>query len=75
MITYNLGTGQGHSVLKIVNALSKVSGKDIPCRVTDRRPGDIDELYADPTLAAKELGWRANRDLETMCQELNIVSS
>lgn len=69
VVTYNLGTGQGHSVLEIVNTLAKISGRKIPYRFTDRRPGDIDILYADPSLAAKELDWRAERDLETMCQD------
>jgi UDP-glucose 4-epimerase len=69
VVTYNLGTGRGYSVLEIVDTFARASGKAIPYRFADRRPGDIDMFYADPTLAAKELDWRAERDLETMCKD------
>lgn len=66
---WNLGTGQGYSVLQIIQAFEKASGKSIPYRIVPRRPGDIAACYADPTKAATELGWRANRDLFTMMSE------
>ena len=66
---YNLGTGRGYSVLELVRAMEKASGRNIPYRVTERRPGDISVCYADPSLAEKELGWTASRDLETMCRD------
>lgn len=67
--TYNLGTGNGYSVLDMVKAFSKVSGKEIPYEVKKRRPGDIATCYADPALAEKELGWKAERGLDEMCED------
>ena len=67
VVTYNLGTGQGYSVLEVVAAFEKASGKQIAYQITDRRPGDIAACYADPTLARSELGWSASRGLEQMC--------
>ncbi len=67
VVTYNLGTGQGYSVLEVIAAFEKASGKPIPYQLADRRPGDIAACYADPTLAKSELGWVANRGLEEMC--------
>ncbi|GAA5317589.1 MAG: UDP-glucose 4-epimerase GalE [Candidatus Pelagadaptatus aseana] len=64
--TYNLGTGQGYSVLDIVNAFSQVSGKPVPYRIEARRPGDIAECFANPELAERELGWKAELGLERM---------
>jgi len=69
VVTYNLGTGKGYSVLEMVNAFRKVTGKSIPYRIVDRRPGDIASCYADPSKANKELGWKATRGLEEMCQD------
>ena len=69
VVTYNLGTGKGYSVLEMVNAFRKVTGKPIPYKIVDRRPGDIASCYADPSKANKELGWRATRGLEEMCQD------
>jgi len=69
VVTYNLGTGKGYSVLEMVNAFRKVTGKPIPYRIVDRRPGDIASCYADPSKANKELGWKATRGLEEMCQD------
>lgn len=63
---WNLGTGQGYSVLQIVRAFEAASRRTIPYRVTSRRAGDIAECYANPTKAATELGWHAHRDLSTM---------
>lgn len=66
---YNLGTGKGYSVLDVIHAYSKAAGKDIPYVIKPRRAGDIAECYADSTLAYKELGWRAERDLDEMCED------
>ena len=65
----NLGTGQGYSVLEIVNAFEHSSDSYIPYRITDRRPGDIAACWADPTLAQSLYGWRAERDLDQMCAD------
>ena len=69
VVIYNLGTGNGYSVLDMVVAFEKASGKNVPYQIVDRRPGDIAQCFADPTLAAKELGWRAIRGLEEMCED------
>jgi len=65
-VHYNLGTGTGYSVLEMVQAAREASGKEIACEILARRAGDIAECYADPTLAADELGWRAERGLDAM---------
>ncbi len=67
--TYNLGTGTGYSVLDIVKAFSKACGHEVPYEICPRRPGDIAECYADPSKAAEELGWRAERGIEEMCED------
>jgi len=67
--SYNLGTGTGYSVLDVVKAFEKVTGKKIPYQFTGRRPGDIDKCYADPTKAYHELGWKAEKKLEDMCRD------
>ena len=67
--TYNLGTGQGYSVLDIIKAFSKASGKEIPYKIVDRRSGDIAISFADPSKAEKELGWKAEKNLEDMCKD------
>ena len=69
VVTYNLGAGRGYSVLEMVNAFEKVSGKKIPYRITERRAGDIALCYADPSLAKKELGWYAERGIDEMCDD------
>lgn len=69
VLTLNLGTGVGYSVLDIVKAFEKASGRPIPYEIVARRPGDIATCYADPTLAAQELGWRAERGIEEMCAD------
>ena len=69
VVTYNLGTGKGYSVLEMVNAFSRASGKKINYRISARRPGDIGCCYADPTLAFTELGWKAERGIDKMCED------
>jgi UDP-glucose 4-epimerase len=64
---YNLGTGKGNSVLEVVQAFSKASGREIAYQLTERRPGDIAECFADPGKAFIELGWKAERGMEEMC--------
>jgi len=66
---WNLGTGKGSSVLEVVAAFEAASGRPIPYEVRERRPGDIAASYADPALAAAELGWAAERDLSQMCAD------
>jgi UDP-glucose 4-epimerase len=68
-LTVNLGTGQGYSVMDVLKAYGDVIGRSIPYQVVDRRPGDIATCYADPTLAEKLLGWKAERSLEQMCAD------
>ena len=69
LVTYNLGTGKGYSVLEIIHNLEKVIKKQIPYKIVERRPGDIDSCYADVTKAREELGWEAVRELDKMCQD------
>lgn len=64
---YNLGTGCGSSVLQMIKAFERASGRAVPYRVVARRPGDIAVCYADPSLARRELGWSAQRTIEQMC--------
>ena len=66
---YNLGTGTGYSVLDVVHAFEEVTGIEIPYTITERRPGDIAEYYADPGKANRELGWRAEKDIFAMCRD------
>ncbi|WP_045858042.1 UDP-glucose 4-epimerase GalE [Teredinibacter purpureus] len=68
-LTYNLGTGQGYSVLEIVKAFEAASGRKVPYQISPRRTGDIAECYADPALAANELGWKAEYTIERMVQD------
>ena len=68
---YNIGTGVGYSVLDIVNAYEKATGIKINYIIAPRRPGDIDECYADPTKAAEVLGWKAEYNIEDMCRDAN----
>lgn len=68
-VTANLGTGKGHSVLELVRAFERASGRAVPIEIVGRRPGDIDACYADVTLANELLGWRATRDLDAMCAD------
>lgn len=69
VVTYNLGTGKGYSVFDVLNAFSRVVGREIPYQVVQRRPGDIAMCYADPTRARQEMGWTAQRDLDQMCAD------
>lgn len=69
LIIVNLGTGHGYSVLDMVHAFEKVTGKTIPYKIMPRRPGDIDECYADPTLAKELLGFEAQFGIEEMCRD------
>lgn len=69
LVTYNLGTGNGYSVLDMVKAFSKASGKDIAYKIVGRRPGDIAMCYADPDKAKVELGWEAKYKLDEMCED------
>ena len=64
---YNLGTGRGYSVLEVVHAFEKAWGKELPWKFLERRPGDLPVSYADPSKAERELGWKAERDLDVMC--------
>jgi UDP-glucose 4-epimerase len=68
-VTANLGTGRGHSVLELVRAFERASGRAVPVEIVGRRPGDIDACYADVALANELLGWRATRDLDAMCTD------
>ncbi len=67
---YNLGTGQGYSVLEMVKAFEQASGREIPYNIVARRPGDIATSYADPAKANRELNWRAMKGLDEMCADL-----
>ena len=69
LVTYNLGTGNGYSVLDMVNAFSKASGREVAYKIVDRRPGDVAMCYADPKKANEELGWSAKYNIEDMCND------
>ncbi len=69
LVTVNLGTGQGYSVLDMVAAFGKASGRPIPYQIVERRPGDIAACYADPANAFEVLGWKAEKTLEDMCAD------
>lgn len=66
---YNLGTGRGTSVLELINAFAKVNNIDIPYEMVERRPGDLATYYADPSKAEKELGWKAELDIDDMVRD------
>ena len=68
-LTVNLGTGRGVSVLELVRAFERASGRPVPFEMVSRRSGDVAEVYADPTLARRLLGWRAELDLDDMCRD------
>lgn len=67
--TFNLGTGKGTSVLELIDALEKASGKTITCQFGERRTGDIATVFADPTRARLELGWVATKTIQEMCED------
>lgn len=69
LFIYNLGTGKGYSVLDVVKAFEKASGVKIPYKIGPRRDGDIATCYSDPSKAERELGWKAQRDIEEMCED------
>lgn len=69
LVTYNLGTGNGYSVLDMVKSFSEASGQDVPYKIVDRRPGDVAKCYADPTKANLELGWKAKYGVKEMCED------
>jgi UDP-glucose 4-epimerase len=70
VVTYNLGTGHGYSVLDVVKAFERASGREIPYRITDRRPGDVATSYADPSKAERKLDWKAERGIDEMCADV-----
>ena len=67
VVIYNLGTGKGYSVIDVIKAFSKASGKEIPYEIGPRRAGDIATCYAEPSFAEKELGWKAVKNIDDMC--------
>lgn len=67
---WNLGTGQGSSVLEVIDSFARISGRPIPYEIVDRRPGDVAENYANPEKARLELGWKAERGLEQMVEDM-----
>lgn len=69
VVTYNLGTGHGSSVLDVIKAFEEANSVNIPYEIAPRRPGDAAICFADPTKAEKELEWKAERDLQTMCRD------
>lgn len=69
LVTYNLGTGVGYSVMDIIHNYEKACGKKLPYVIDPRRPGDIAVTYADPGKAFKELGWKAERGIDKMCED------
>lgn len=69
ILTVNLGTGNGYSVLDLVKAFEKASGRVIPYQIVNRRVGDIASCYADPTYAERRLGWKAESGLDEMCED------
>ena len=70
LFTFNLGTGNGYSVLDMVKAMEKACGHEIKYKMGERRPGDIATCYSDASLAEKEMGWKATRGLDEMCSDL-----
>ena len=69
VMTVNLGTGKGYSVLEMIRAFELASARPIPYRITARRPGDVAQCYADAALAESLLGWRAEHGLDAMCRD------
>lgn len=67
---YNLGTGNGYSVLEVIHAFDKACGRELPYKIKPRRPGDIAACYADASKAQRELGWKAELDIDDMCSSL-----
>merc|ERR1712083_431526 len=67
-IIHNLGSGRGFSVLQMVKAFEKASGKSVPYKIVDRRPGDLATVIANPAKAKADFGWEVKRKLEVMCE-------
>jgi UDP-glucose 4-epimerase len=67
--TYNLGTGEGHSVLEVIATYEEASGRPIPYEIVERRPGDVAASWADVKKAERELGWKTEHDLFAMCAD------
>ena len=72
---FNLGTGRGYSVLEMIEAMKRASGRPLPYEFGPRREGDIAESYADASLAHQELGWEATRGLDEMCKGASLSST
>ena len=69
LITLNLGTGNGFSVLELIHSFEIASGKKIPFEIIDRRDGDVAESFANPSLAKKVIGWKAKYQINRMCED------
>lgn len=69
LVIYNLGTGSGSSVIEMIKAFEKASGKEVSYSIKERRPGDVASCYSNPSKAEKELGWKATRDVDEMCED------
>ncbi len=69
MVIYNLGTGKGYSVLEMIKGFEAASGKKIPYKITERRPGDVAACWADPSKALREISWKAEKTLYDMCKD------
>jgi UDP-glucose 4-epimerase len=69
LVTYNLGTGRGYSVMEVIKAFENNCGRPIPYQIFDRRPGDVPTSYSDATKANRELGWSARKTLDDMCRD------
>lgn len=69
LVTYNLGTGHGYSVMEVIHAFEKASQHEIPYKILERRPGDVAVSYADPSRANRELNWHARQTLDDMCRD------
>ncbi|MDD3353161.1 UDP-glucose 4-epimerase GalE, partial [Zoogloea sp.] len=69
VLTVNLGTGRGYSVLEVIKAFEHASGRSVPFDIVERRPGDVAQCYAEPGLAEREFGWRASRGIDEMCAD------
>lgn len=69
LVAYNLGTGEGTSVLQMIHAFEKATGVEIPYTIVERRPGDVTAAYADPSKAMEELAWKAEHDLHDICRD------
>ena len=69
LITVNLGTGRGYSVLEMVKAFEQASNRPVNYQIVDRRPGDVEQCYADPAYALATLDWQAEFDIDRMCED------